>query len=254
VTLASDLAALESGEPRVLTLDIETSPNVVYAWGLWDQNISTTQVIEHSRVLCFAAKWLDEAEVIFHSEHHGSRADMIAAAWQLLDEADWLITYNGPAFDVKHLQREFVLAGYGPPSPWQDIDLLKVVRANFKFASNKLGHITDRLGLDTKLETGGQQLWNAVLQGDEAAWQLFRAYCETDVLITEQLYARLQHWVKGPHRGLWSGELSACPACDSLNLIPAGTAYSRTNAWPRLRCEDCGALSRMLRNGRTRHA
>ena len=32
--------------PRILLLDIETAPNKVYVWGMWNQNIAANQVVE----------------------------------------------------------------------------------------------------------------------------------------------------------------------------------------------------------------
>ena len=110
-------------KPKVLTWDIETSPAIVYSWGLFGQDHSTSQIIEPSRVLCFASKWLDRKACEFYSEFHDGRADMIAQAWRLLDEADIVISYNGIGFDTKHMNREFLLAGFTPcllytsPSP-----------------------------------------------------------------------------------------------------------------------------------------
>ena len=254
VSLAEDLAALEDREPRVLTVDIETSPNIAYVWGLFDQNIGASQVIEPSRMLCFAAKWLDDPAVTFRSEFHDGREAMVATAWQLLDEADIVVGYNHVRFDILHMNREFLSAGYGPPSPWQDVDLYQVNKRRFKFTSNKLGYVTEYLGLDTKLETGGQTLWNRVLEHDPDAWELFRQYNETDVVITEALFLRLRPWLKLPHIGLWSGELSNCYSCDSANLEPAGTVFGKTSAWPKLVCDDCGAVNKVLRNGQTRAA
>ena len=253
MSLADDLASLEPADPRVLTVDLETSPNIAYCWGLYDQTIAVSQIVEPSRVLCIAAKWQGEP-VQFWSEYHDGRERMLAQAWALLDEADIVVGYNHVRFDIPHLNREFVSAGYGPPSPYQNVDLYRVAKQQFKFASNKLGYVTERLGLDTKLETGGQQLWNRVLAGDEEAWDLFRDYNETDVVITEALLHRLRAWIKLPHLGLWSGELSNCYACDSPNLTPAGTVYGRANAWPKLCCDDCGAWNKVLKNGQTRAA
>ena len=249
-----DELAMETPDPKVLTLDIETSPNVVYAWGLYDQNIGVSQVIETSRVLCVAAKWLDSRDVIFVSEFHDGRAKMLATMWDLVNEADIVVGYNHVSFYMPHLNREWFTADYGPPSPYQNVDLYRVNRSQFKFASNKLGYVTERLGLDTKIETGGQALWNRVLANDPEAWDLFAEYNATDVLITEALFMRLRAWIKLPHLGLWTGEMSHCYSCESPDLTPAGTVYAKANAWPKLLCEDCGAWNRMLKNGQTRAA
>lgn len=253
MSLADDLNRLVPKEPKVLVIDIETSPNVVYAWGLWDQNIGISQVIEPSRVLCFAAKWVGQKKVMFYGEKDG-RERMIKAAWDLLNDADVVVGYNHVQFDLPHLHREFVLAGMIPPSPAQDIDLLKVNRQRFKFASNKLGYVTEALGLDTKIETGGQSLWNDVLKGDRKAWVEFRKYNIQDVLITEQLFELLIPWIKMPHKGMWSGQMRYCYSCNSQDLVPMGFVYGKTMAYPKLQCEKCGAWNKVLRSGQTRAA
>jgi len=92
-------------EPKVLTIDIETAPNIVKAWGLWQQNIATSQIIEAGRVICFAAKWHDKKKVEFYGENGVGHEQMVKEAWRLLDEADIVVGYNSPGFDIKHLNR-----------------------------------------------------------------------------------------------------------------------------------------------------
>jgi hypothetical protein len=252
--LAQRLADLAK-TPKILTWDIETSPAIVYSWGLFGQDHSVSQIIEPSRVLCFAAKWLDKKSTEFYSEYHTSREDMIEQAWRLLDEADMLVSYNGIGFDMKHMNREFLLAGLGPVSPFVDIDLLRINRANFKFLSNKLGYVTQAVGLPTKLETGGMELWKRVLDNDPAAWAKFKKYNVRDVAVTEKLYLLLAQggWVKGVHAGLFSGNMSTCHSCGSADLTPVGVIYSRSSAWPKAVCV-CGTFNKVLGNGQTRAA
>ena len=244
---------LQPRQPKILTVDIETAPAIVMAWGLWDQNIGISQIVEPSRVLCFAAKWWHQKRVLFGSEFHHGREQFLDHAWRLFDEADAVITYNGVKFDVPHLQREWMLLGWGPPSPWVDIDLLRTFRSRAKFMSNKLAFVTESLGLDTKLETGGQSLWNRVLAGERAAWDEFKRYNKQDVVITEQLFMQVQAWVKGPHLGLLSGDPSACFACGSPELVPAGVVFTKTQRYPKMVCV-CGAWNKVLRSGETRPA
>lgn len=247
------VATLTPADPRILTVDIETAPATVYTFGLRDQNIGINQVIKPTRTLCFAAKWLDSKRIEFYREHGDERESMIRESWRLYDEADIVITYNGRSFDNKHLAREWLEAGLGPPSPWQDIDLLTVARGRFRFLSNKLAHVTDALGLPTKIDTGGMALWTAVLDGDAKAWREFERYNKQDVIITEQLYRLLLPWIKGPHRGMFGGGMASCHLCGSSELTFAGFTYTKTVPYPRLRCE-CGAWNKVLRNGQTRAA
>ena len=240
-------------KPKVLIWDLETSPAILFSFGLFNQNHGINQIIEPSRVLCFAAKWLDRKACEFYSEFHDGRQDMIAQAWRLLDEADIVISYNGIGFDTKHMNREFLLAGFTPPSPVVEIDLLRVNRANFKFLSNKLGYVTEAVGLPTKLETGGMELWKRVLANEPAAWSKFKRYNVRDVHVTEKLYKLLSQggWIKGVHAGLFADDMTVCHSCGSPDLTPVGVMYSRTTAYPKALCV-CGAFNKVLSNGQTR--
>lgn len=240
---------LKPTEQKILVFDIETAPAQAFVWGLYDQNISPSQLIEPARVLCFAAKWLGESRVMFFSERSG---DMIAEAWRLLDEADIVVGYNHVRFDVPHLQREMVVRGYRPPSPWVDVDLLSVVRKNFKFMSNKLGSVVDVLGLDAKTDPGGFETWRKVLAGDEKAWRTMERYNKQDVAITADLFTYLRPWVKMPHVGLWSGDMRACCECGSDGLLASGVSRTKTAAYVRVTCLNCNTDQRLLANGQTR--
>lgn len=236
--------------PRVWVYDIETSPNLVYTYDLYNTTIRPDQIVQPSRMLCWAGKWLDAKAVKFYSEHHHERTDMVEQLWLALDEADIVVTYNGRGFDNKHVMREFVTAGLGPPSPWQDVDLLKENRRLFKFASNRLGYVTETLGVDTKLDTG-TGLWRRVLEGDEKAWALFKRYNVADVRATQALLEVIAPFCRLPHMGLWTGNTKACPSCGDTTLTPMGKTYTKTASYPRLLCE-CGAWCKVLANGQTR--
>ncbi len=108
---------------KILLLDIETSPNTAHVWGLWQQNVSINQLMESSYVLCYAAKWLDNEEVLFDSVHQSKPKKMLKGIHGLLNEADAVVHYNGTKFDIPTLNKEFLLHSYNPPSPYKQIDL-----------------------------------------------------------------------------------------------------------------------------------
>ena len=252
MSLASRLQELKPEPAKVLTLDIETAPAQCFVWSLKPDYISPNQIIEPSRVLCFAAKWLHEKRVQFFDERDGRQA-MVEAAWQLLDQADVVVGYNHVRFDIPHLHREMVELGYGPPSPSLDVDLLTEVRKHFRFMSNKLGAVLDSLGLDAKEDPGGFDTWKGVLAGDQQAWERMAHYCRMDVQVTEDLLTYLQPWLRLPHAGLFTGDLSGCYSCGARTLTPHGIARTKTAAYLRLACE-CGAYNRVMADGTTRRA
>jgi hypothetical protein len=51
MTLAEAFSGM-SRTPRVLTLDIETSPALAYVWGLFDVTVSVSQIMDPSRRCC----------------------------------------------------------------------------------------------------------------------------------------------------------------------------------------------------------
>ncbi len=232
--------------PRTLILDIETSPNLGYVWSLFNQNVHLNQLVEASRVMCFAAKWHGEEKMMFWSEFHHGHDKMLDRAYALVDEADIVVHYNGQKFDMRHLNREWWLAGKSPPSPIQQVDLLKVVRKIFYLPSNKLDYVASLEG-EGKLDHGGFELWLKCLLGDPKAWALMRKYCKQDVLITEHRYDSIRPWIPNhPHMGLYSTDASIprCANCGSENLQKRGFFYTSLAKYQRYRCMNCGHWSR----------
>lgn len=231
---------------RILTLDIETSPSLAHVWALWKQDISPTMLAEIGGVIAFAAKWHDKREVSFYSDFHDGHEAMIAKAHEMIDEADVVVHYNGSAFDMKHLNREFLLAGLAPPSPVQEIDLFKVVKQRFRFLSNRLNSVVKELGIGEKVSHTGFDLWKRCMAGDEKAWDLMRRYNKQDVVITERLYMRLRPWVKThPHVAITAGpDAQQCGRCGSTKLQRRGTATTSLGVFQRYQCQSCGGWSR----------
>ena len=234
---------------KILTIDIETRPSLAYVWGLWDQNVGLNQVEEFGTVISWAAKWHGEKKVYFASDHHDGHAEMIKQAWELLDEADAVVGYNSKSFDMKHLNREFVLAGYPPPSPYTDIDLMNVVKQRFCFTSNKLQHVATELGIGSKLQHDVFDLWLRCRKDDHKAWSTMKKYNMQDVVLTEKVYERLLPWIKNhPHRGLYGGDPNACPRCGHAEVVKRGFAHTSMASYQIIQCKKFGGYSRIAKS------
>ena len=231
---------------KILTLDIETSYLVGQHWSLWNQNFGLSQIQEWTRVIAFAAKWHGKPKIEFYSEFHNGHEEMVKQAWRMWDEADAVVHYNGTSFDMPHLRREFALAKLRPPSPVEEIDLMRVAKKKFRFASNKLDHISQQLGLEGKISHEGHAL------SGPNAWREIRrrgvscdATTSGDVKLTEELYDILLPWIDShPHSGLNSGEENVCARCGSSELKPRGFSYTKLSMFQRYRCSSCGSWSR----------
>lgn len=225
---------------RILTLDIETSPNLVYSWGLWQQNIPIQFIVEPTYVMSWAAKWLGKKQI--HCKAEGETG-FLEDIWNLIDQADAVVHYNGTAFDMKHLHRQFVEAGMDKPLMPKEIDLLKTVRQQFKYPSNKLDYVAQRLLGKKKMKHSGIQLWIDCLNDVPAAWTEMKKYNKQDVALTEQLYLRLRGWIKShPNHGLYvdDQEDPVCRACGSHKVQSKGYQVLTVNSYQRYRCMDCG--------------
>lgn len=235
--------------PRILVLDIETKPTLAWTWGLWNQNISIQQVVQPTEVMCFAAKWVGEKRVLFFAEWDAGHVNMVSAAHDLLNEADMVVTFNGDNFDLPHLQREFLEAGFGRPAPYHSIDLYKVAKKHHRFLSNKLAWITERLELSGKLKHEGFELWTKVMAGDPKAQRTMTRYNKRDVSTTEELYLELVPWIDNhPNMALFVDRdefgRTLCPRCASPQLQKRGFATTRVSKFQRYQCMACGSWSR----------
>lgn len=234
---------------KILSIDIETTPNLAHVWGLWDQNVGLNQLLIPTEMLCFAAKFKDSPKMYFGRQRalDGDKTEMVALAHSLLDEADVVMHFNGKRFDERHMNREFVQAGLFPPSPYKRIDLMLALKKQFAFASNKLEHMLTALKLEGKVKHVGHRLWIDCMRWDEKAWRQMTMYNKRDVRALEELYDRTQPWIQPhPNIGLWDEEpglVDKCPTCGSEDLKPQGHRFTSVGKYQRYQCGQCGKWS-----------
>lgn len=239
--------------PKIITLDIETSPIIAYVWGLWKQNVGLNQIIRDWSVLSFSAKTLGEDEVRYHdvadqSDYYDDEAIM-ALLWHELDEADIVITQNGIRFDHRKINARFLALGMPPPSPYKMVDTKVEAAKHAMFTSNKLEWLAPTLTDERKSSHGkfpGFLLWTECLKGNPEAWAEMREYNPQDVISTEKVYLRLRPYIVGhPNVGAYSeSEERQCPNCGSHDVTQRGHRYTQVGKYARFKCGACGAWSR----------
>lgn len=233
---------------KVLFFDIETSIPKVYTYGLYDQNISIANVIEHPRMIAFTAKWLGKKKVYAYSEYHQSRTEMLKALHALLDEADLVVGWNSKRFDVRWVNSEFMVDKMLPPSPYKQLDLMQETKRNARFLSNKLDYISDRLLNDKKLEYNMAKMWIKVDNPETSEaerkkeWNAMMRYAKKDTALLEPLYQELLPWLRLPHP-VHQGD-DKCRNCGSEDLEKRGLARTLNGVYQRYQCRSCGSWSR----------
>ncbi len=227
---------------NILHLDIETAPNLAYVWGLWDQNVSINQIVESGYTMSWAAKWESGGPIHFSSIHEVKPEKMVKDAWNLLDQADAVVHYNGTKFDIPTLNREFIFHGLEPPSQFKQIDLLRTVRSQFKFPSNKLDYVAQELNLGAKTKHMGMEMWRDCMAGCPKAWKLMKRYNKQDVVLTQKLYRKLMPWIKAhPNWGVFlDSDAPTCRNCGSTDVKKNGVERTNTLTYQRYKCNACG--------------
>jgi predicted RNA-binding Zn-ribbon protein involved in translation (DUF1610 family) len=228
-----------------LLLDIETSPNVAHVWGIWQQNVGLSQLLESSYTMCYSAKWLGDEQIYFDSVQKSEPKSMLEGIHGLLEDADAVVHYNGTKFDMPTLNKEFIIHKMNPPPPIKQIDLLRVVKSQFRFPSNKLDYVAQRLSLGKKKDHEGHILWVKCMNGDKKAWKTMEEYNIQDVILLEKLYKKLLPWIKSPINLNIMKDRNGfnCPTCGKNHLISKGFSYTTTGAYQRYQCKACGAFS-----------
>lgn len=228
---------------KMLGLDIETAPALVYSFSAFKTNIGYNQVVEPPRIIAFSAQWKGTRSVQFYSEYHHSRGEMLDALHALLDEADVVVTFNGDSFDLPWIEGEFIAEHMKPPSPVMKVDLYKVIKRHSRWLHKKLAVVADRLVGDQKIQHQGFGLWMDCLRGDEEtqrkAWNLMRRYAKKDTALLWPIYEDLLPWIKLPHP-VSRAEGLVCRNCGSDHLQRRGTAPSLQGVYPRYQCQKCG--------------
>lgn len=220
----------------------------VYTYDLFRPIIGYKDIIEPSRMIAYSAKWRGKKGVIFQSEHHDGRMEMLQGLWHLLNEADIVVGYNIKRFDIPWVAGEHWVEGFKPPSPFKVIDLYQAVKQNSRFLSKRLDYVASRILDDNKKNYSMAEMWRIVdnIATTDAArdreWNKMRGYAKKDTVLLEPLFDDLLPRLKLPHP-LTDAEGFNCRNCGSFNLERRGFALTQNGKYQRYVCE-CGKWQR----------
>lgn len=252
-------------KPKVLVFDIETSPIIAHVWSIWEQNVGLNQIQSDWHVMAWAAKWFTGKDGTVYGPHDRMMymdqrkvknkeddSKLLAGIWQLLDQADIIITQNGDSFDVKRLNARFILNGMKPPSSYRSIDTKKIAKRKFGFTSNRLEYMTHKLNKKYKklkhAKFQGHELWTECLKDNKEAWNEMEQYNKYDVLSLEELYINFQPWDNTVNFNVYSERLENVCKCGSKSVKLNGHSFLSSGKYRRYKCTDCGAESRGREN------
>lgn len=254
------LAPLAYHGPKILILDIETTPLEVYSWGLGEQNIGLEQIIKDWSILSWSAKWHHEKDVMYMDTRYQKniRDDkrIVKALRDLVDEADLIVAHNGKGFDMPKLNARCKHNKIKAPSDYRVIDTLRVVQRHFKFTSAKLAYLTSQFCSvfikSSHNEFPGMSLWKACLAKNMRAFEVMEEYNRLDVLSLEELWVDLKNdgWDDGINYDVFNEEDTndKCPSCGSYHIQKYGYRWTNNAKHQRFKCNKCGQCFRGKEN------
>lgn len=239
-------------DQKVLILDIETSPMLVYVWNLKDQYVGLNQIVEDWHIMAWSAKWLGEPAnktryYDLRNQKRGNDLPILKPLWRLLNKADIVLTQNGKAFDAKKINARFMMHGMKPPSPYKHLDTYLISKSVASFTSHSLEYLTDKFCVKYKKLSHaafpGLKLWTECLKRNMAAWDEMRRYNIHDVLSTEEFYSKIKAWApESAPKPFASEKFSGqCKVCGKKGrMTRRGHSVKNRFRYQRWQCQTCG--------------
>ncbi len=229
-----------------LFFDIETTPNIVYAWRIgWNINLQPHDIIEERKIICISYKWENEDKIhtLTWDKNHCDKK-ILQNFIEVANQADEMIAHNGDRYDIKWIRTRCIFHRIPMFPNYKTLDTLKKAKSGFNFNSNKLDYIAQFLGVGAKVQTRGFDMWKDVMKGNKEAMKEMVTYCEGDIIVLEDVFLTMQNYIKpNTHAGVILGNLKySCPCCGGENVslyrnyvTPIGTVKRV------MECEDCQA-------------
>ena len=238
---------LKIKKPRILFLDLESTPSIVVTFGRFKQNISQDAVLQEGGwLLSYAYKWLGEPDVkgnVLNPSEAISIDDsgLCLELWELIEQADILVYHNGLNFDLPLLKTRMILNGLPPLRKVKSIDTLQMVK-EFKFNSNKLDSLCRQLDIGQKMQHYGISLWVDCMQGKQESLEHMLAYNKIDIELLEELYLAIRPYsTRHPNLSVYSNaETKQCGSCLSVDIAPTGNIVTTNlSVFEEYVCNEC---------------
>ena len=232
-------------KPKILIWDLETLPNICYAFDLYSYK-KPDMIIQEKAIISFAYKWLGDKKANVIKGNHNHPYDDKALVEQIIEvisQADYLVAHFGDKFDSRFLRSRALINGVKAPPPVKQIDTYKLAKKYFHLNANRLDYLGKILGVGRKNSTSWK-LWEKCAEGNKKAINEMAEYNKQDVELLEAVFLKmLPHTTDTLNRRLFSIDAAVCPHCGSTHLQKRGTMVNKATKRQRYQCQSCYSWS-----------
>lgn len=246
---------MNTNEPKIVFWDLETlhDPKQVmkaenlFQIGNWPGRTLSPDL---GSIICFGYKILGQkkADCVSAWDFENWKEDVnddsavCMMAYEILKDADVLVTHNGKKYDMPYLNNRLMKNGFPPLHKITHVDT-KVVSKRIKPYSASLNALAKQFNLEQKMENGGAGLWDKVRERNLKGQKTMTDYCKQDVEVLEQLYLKLRPLLKNSETANFSirKQGKSCNTCGSHDIISHGQYMRKTGIRQRYICKNCGS-------------
>ncbi len=255
-------------DAKIICLDLETLPDMKKAMTVFpqlSQYPGLTLKASINSIICVGWKVFGESKVNCINAWDYARWNedinddylVVRDAYEVLKDADAVVTHNGKRFDWKFFQTRLLIHKFPPLPKIKHVDTCAIGKANLFFFNNKLNTLAQALTETEKMEHDGWPMWVAVSERDIIAQANMTRYCMQDVVALEELFKVLRPFATNlPNQNLHKiAEVrNLCPSCGSSRLESFGAAGTSTHIYRRYSCVDCKSYCRTDKEDRNPRA
>ncbi len=245
-------------------MDLETIPDLEKVMEVYPQLSNypgLTLKADITTIICFGYRIVGEKETKCicawdfpeWSVNVNDDKPLLKAAYEIIKDADCIVTHNGKRFDEKFFKTRLEINKLPPlPLGMKHIDTCQISKKHLLTFNNKLDTLAKLFTKERKMQNGGWDLWVRVRKREPKALITMKKYCIQDVVVLSKIFKRLIHYTKVmPNHNLFSaGTRPLCPNCGSTRIVARGYSLTRTKTYHRMQCKDCFSWSQAAAAGR----
>lgn len=243
--------------PKIVYWDLETSPDprnvyrILPSIGSWPGRSFKAEL---HKVISFGyriegekkAKIINAWDFKSYRDKRGliDDTEVVKAGYNILKDADLIVTHNGKSFDVKVMQTRLAGMGLAPLPPLKHFDTKVVAKNKLSLYSNSLSEVAKYLKCTDKMSFSNKwSLWERIAFNEETTQdrKLMSKYCIQDVDTLREVYHKLKPFA--PNQSVsyqLFSEDTVCSNCGGKHLISNGQIVRKRGVVQRLLCKSCG--------------